>query len=122
MYNVNPMQIIGMIKRGYNPQQLMMNFLEQNMKGTPMGDNILNLARNGQTREIEKIARELIEEQSCFSLKDLAVNGNDLIEAGFEKGKGLGEILEYLLDEVIEERAENEKETLLKIAKNKFGE
>jgi hypothetical protein len=49
-----------MIKRGYNPQQLMMNFLEQNMKGTPMGDNILNLARNGQTREIEKIARNMM--------------------------------------------------------------
>ena len=60
MYNVNPMQIIGMIKRGYNPQQLMMNILEQNMKGTPMGDNILNLARNGQTREIEKIARNMM--------------------------------------------------------------
>ena len=38
----------------------MMNFLEQNMKGTPMGDNILNLARNGQTREIEKIARNMM--------------------------------------------------------------
>jgi hypothetical protein len=49
-----------MIKRGYNPQQLMMNFLEQNMKGTPIGDNILNLARNGQTREIEKIARNMM--------------------------------------------------------------
>ena len=87
-----------------------------------------NLAQNPEKvnmkaiDEIEKIAREIIEEQSCFSLKDLAVNGNDLIEAGFEKGKGLGEILEYLLDEVLEERAENEKQTLLKIAKNKFGE
>ena len=60
MYNVNPNQLIGMIKKGYNPQQLILSVLENQMKGTPMGDNLLNLARNGQTREIEKIARNMM--------------------------------------------------------------
>jgi hypothetical protein len=37
----------------------MMTVLEQRMKGTPMGDNLLNLARQGNTAEIEKIARNM---------------------------------------------------------------
>lgn len=59
MFQVNPMQLISMIRGGSNPQQLMMSILEQQMKGTPMGDNLINLARNGRTSEIEKIARNL---------------------------------------------------------------
>lgn len=59
MFQVNPMQLIAMIRRGQNPQQLMMSILEQQMKGTPMGDNLINLARNGRTSEIEKIVRNL---------------------------------------------------------------
>ena len=59
MYQVNPAQIIAMIRNGQNPQQLMLNFLEGNMRGTPMGDNLINLAKNNQTNEIEKIARNI---------------------------------------------------------------
>lgn len=70
---------------------------------------------------VKSIADKIIEEESCFSLKDLAVNGTDLIENGFEKGKKLGEILAFLLNEVIEERIPNEKIMLLKKAKEQFG-
>jgi len=56
-------QIIAMIKRGYNPEQLLMNILESRMGGTPMGDNLINLARSGNTAEIEKIARNLTSQQ-----------------------------------------------------------
>ena len=52
-------QIVSMIKSGYNPQQLMLSILETQMKGSPMGDNLINLARQGNTAEIEKIARNL---------------------------------------------------------------
>ena len=52
-------QIVNMIKSGYNPQQLMLSILETQMKGSPMGDNLINLARQGNTAEIEKIARNL---------------------------------------------------------------
>ena len=56
-------QIIAMIKRGYNPEQLLMNILESRMGGTQMGDNLINLARSGNTAEIEKIARNLTSQQ-----------------------------------------------------------
>lgn len=61
MPQINPMQIIGMIKGGQNPQTLIMSLLEQNMGGTPMGDNLIKMARNGQTADIEKFARNFFE-------------------------------------------------------------
>lgn len=62
MYPVDPNRLIQMIKQGQNPQQLMLSILE-GQAGTPMGKNLLNLARNGQTAEIEKIARNLCKER-----------------------------------------------------------
>lgn len=58
-YQVDPNQLVQMIKQGQNPQQLMIYVLEQRMAGTPMGANLLTLAKNGQGQEIEKIARNL---------------------------------------------------------------
>ena len=62
MYPVDPNRLIQMIKQGQNPQQLMLSILE-GQAGTPMGANLLKLARNGQTAEIEKIARNLCKER-----------------------------------------------------------
>jgi hypothetical protein len=58
-YQVDPTQLVQMIKNGQNPQQLMLHILESSMAGTPMGSNLLTLAKNGQTEEIEKIARNV---------------------------------------------------------------
>lgn len=57
-YPVDPNRLIQMIKQGQNPQQLMLSILE-GQAGTPLGANLLKLAKNGQTAEIEKIARNL---------------------------------------------------------------
>ena len=62
MYNVDPNRLIQMIRQGQNPQQQMLSILE-GQAGSPMGRNLLNLARNGQTQEIEKIARNLCRER-----------------------------------------------------------
>lgn len=59
MYPVNPSQLIEMIKNGHNPQQLMMTILEGKMSETPMGKNLLSLAKNGNTKGIEEIARNM---------------------------------------------------------------
>lgn len=61
--NVNPDILIQMIKNGQNPQQLMLSVLEGQAAGSPLGANLLNLAKNGQTKEIEKIARNLSAER-----------------------------------------------------------
>ena len=79
-----------------------------------------NLAQNPELVDIDHFARleKMAEEISkeCFSLSTLAINGSELIEAGFEKGRGIGEILGTLLDEVIENKLPNEKNALLKRA------
>lgn len=59
---MNPMQLIQMIKNGQNPQQLVMGLLEQQMGNTPMGQNLINLAKQGRTGDIEKIARNLFQQ------------------------------------------------------------
>ena len=56
---------------------------------------------------------EFMKEQDCFSLKDLKVNGNDLISLGY-KGKDIGIILNNMLNKVIDEPKLNDKEFLLK--------
>ena len=56
-------QIIQMIRQGYNPQQLILSMMENHMKGTPFGDNLINLARQGNTAEIEKIARNITQQR-----------------------------------------------------------
>lgn len=72
MYQVNPMELIQMIRSGKNPQQLMLSVLEGQMGGTPMGANLLNLARNGKTKEIEQIARNLSQQQGIDFDKEFA--------------------------------------------------
>lgn len=57
--NFNPMSILQMIKGGSNPEQLMMSYLQEKLQGTPFGENLMQLAKNNNTAEIEKIARNL---------------------------------------------------------------
>ena len=63
--------------------------------------------------EIESIYEQILEKQQCFTLKQLAVTGRDLIAEGIPAGPRLGEILEKLLEEVLEEPEKNEREWLM---------
>ena len=60
---LNPLQFIMMMKNGQNPQQIMMNFLEAEAKGSPMAENLLTLAKNGDSKSIEEIARNFYKNQ-----------------------------------------------------------
>ena len=63
---------------------------------------------------IEYILEEVLQKDKCFSLKDLAVNGNDFIEIGYKPGKEIGNALNCLLQLVIENVCPNERDELLK--------
>ena len=63
-------------------------------------------------RILREMTESIIKQQQCFSLKDLAVNGHDLIEMGY-KGKEIGGRLDFLLEAVIDGRIENNKTELL---------
>lgn len=61
MFQVNPMMLIQMIKQGKNPQQLMMSVLEGSASMSPIGANLLQLAKNNDIQGIEKFARNVFQ-------------------------------------------------------------
>lgn len=67
--------------------------------------------------QFEALYDRIIEKQVCVQKKDLALNGKDLLELGVPQGKQVGEILELLFAQVIEEPAKNTREELLIEAK-----
>lgn len=61
---MNPMDIITMIKSGQNPQQIMINILEKGVAANnPIAANLLDLAKNNRTADIERVARNLCAER-----------------------------------------------------------
>ena len=60
----------------------------------------------------EEIVAELLAEDACFSLRQLAVNGRDMMALGL-RGQQIGAMLQHLLSEVLEEHLPNEREILL---------
>ena len=59
----------------------------------------------------------MIEEESCFQIKDLAVNGYDMIELGLQReeiGFALNKLLEVVINEVVENDKEKLKEYLIR--------
>ena len=61
---------------------------------------------------------EVCAEMQCFSLKDLDVNGHDIMALGIGQGELVGRVLNALLDRVIDEELENDKDILLESAKS----
>lgn len=62
-----------------------------------------------------KLLRSVLKSGECFSLKRLAVTGDDLLQAGF-RGPAVGTKLSMLLEHVLREPSSNERETLLALA------
>lgn len=79
-------------------------------KGTQTAEEI-----ESRIAALSQAVEELIASQPCVTLKDLAVRGGDLIQVGM-KGKAIGQCLDYLLNEVMAERLENDRQTLLDAA------
>ena len=57
--NINPMQLIQMIKGGQNPQQLVMNILQQQSRNNPVLNNAMNMLQNKNTSGLQMLARNL---------------------------------------------------------------
>lgn len=72
--------------------------------------------RQTEIRAVETVLDQLLTRRACFSLKQLAVNGHDLLELGFS-GPAVGRMLERLLEQVTEGTLPNERQALLLAAK-----
>ena len=77
-------------------------------------------SRIDKVDNIEQILEEVLQEDECFALKNLAVNGKDLMNVGYKAGKELGNTLNELLQLVIDGECPNEKEKLLEIVESMY--
>ncbi len=64
--------MIQMVKNKQNPEQMMMQFLQQQASQNPMGQNLLSLAQAGNTADIEKIARNICAQRGIDFDKEFA--------------------------------------------------
>lgn len=64
--------MIQMAKNHQNPEQMMIQFLQQQAQQNPMGQNLLSLAQAGNTADIEKIARNMCAQRGVDFDKEFA--------------------------------------------------
>lgn len=69
---------------------------------------------------VENLYKEIILHNDCISTKDMAVGGSILLKEGFESGKKMGEVINYLFEKVLDEPALNNFDTLLTLAKEYY--
>lgn len=74
-------------------------------------------SRIDKLEALSEILKDILVNEACFSLKDLAINGNDLIALGYEPGKEIGNTLNRILQKVIDGELPNEKELLVNAVK-----
>lgn len=87
-------------------------------KADTMGQSAICKHRISIFEEVSQIVHEILQEESCFSLRDLAVNGHDMVTLGF-RGPAIGRVLQECLDAVLDERIPNEHEALMTFVKNR---
>ena len=68
---MNFQEIIQFIKSGNNPEQLVLSMLQANAKNNPVMMNILQLAKQGNYKQIEQIARNLAQQRGVDFDKEL---------------------------------------------------
>ena len=74
-------------------------------------NNIINCKNDAYIKRLEQL------KDTCCSIKQLALNGNDLLDLGFN-GKVISEILNKLLEKVMKNELENKKTALLEAVIN----
>ncbi len=68
--------------------------------------------------EIVKIYEDIIENEECFNLKNLKINGDDIIKLGISEGREVGVLLNIIFEAVLDEKIQNKREILLDYARN----
>ena len=92
---------------GSDKMDLLINLQQADMGSKGTG----NPKEAEQFPQIRAIIEEIQAENACLSLKDLALNGHDLMALGYQ-GKTIGQELNRLLNLVLEEQCENTREAL----------
>lgn len=94
-----------------------------NLFSLQLADTRCSNEREEDLRMIEERWLEvegILEEDETYDKRGLRLDGGDLIGLGYKEGREIGQILDYLLEEVLEDEEKNERESLIELALNKF--
>ena len=107
--------LLRFVKTPLTPQKPVLRKVMSQM--TPeLFDDLLLLLQADPKGEICRLTEEIRRDGDCLYLKQLAVSGSDLMAAGIEPGKKVGETLKSLLELVLEHPELNQKEQLIMLA------
>ena len=69
---MNAMQFMQMVRSGRSPQEMILNMLQNSAGRTPMGQNLITMAKNNDTKGIEQVARNLCAQRGLDFDKEFA--------------------------------------------------
>ena len=102
---------LGKLGQDQLAQLLQLQEADMGSKGTGKPEEM------SQFPVIRRLLDELLAEDACFSIRDLAINGWDLQQAGLAPGPNIGKCLNWLLGQVQDEVLPNERDALLHAVK-----
>ena len=70
--------------------------------------------------ELDKLYQEILQSQDCLQIKDLEINGTDLMNLGIPQGKQIGAILSKIFEMILEEPEKNSREYLINFVKETY--
>lgn len=105
-------------KIGEHRFQQLIDVRMADMMAHAVGTQALRIER---CKELNLILHDVLEKAQCFSLKDLQINGNDIMCLGVEQGKRVGSVLNAILGDVISGSLENRHDILMQKAVEYLG-
>lgn len=63
MFEPNLMQFIGMVNKQSNPQEFVMNMLQERAGQNPVFSNLVDMVQKGDTNGIETVVRNIAQER-----------------------------------------------------------
>ena len=103
---------MGRLGPDFLEQLLLLQEADMGSKGTGKPQEMDQFPR------IRELLAEIRQEDACLCLKDLALNGRDLMALGIT-GKDIGQTLNHLLEQVLDEALPNDREALLTYIHNR---
>jgi len=77
--------------------------------------------RHVMLEKIKIVIQEIVERDECVTVKDLKINGDDLLDLGYNQGKEIGATLKILLEKVIEDPQLNDRKRLVSAAATRLS-
>lgn len=92
-------------------------FLQVKKADTLGQSDYLRREKLDRIQKVEQIYRDILQREECLSLKQLALNGRDLIALGVQPGQEMGDLLESMLQMVLDDPARNDRAFLTEYVK-----